>query len=151
MRLCERGYLFAGLNFQKGTYDIMQCSAVGPACLQSIRRVYQSLVTAEENSFGAVAVCNSDCGDMQDAASRLWRLPHWCMFCPLTPRGSEMCCSSATGLTNSLSGGGGWTLHPLLSCVQKWRNSVLPLLWTGPSGCPPTCPRIQKQKSRRRA
>ena len=49
--------------------------------------------------------------------------------------------------SRSSPAGGGWSRPP--SCVR--RSSTRLLLWTGPSGCRPTCPRTRRRTSRRRS
>lgn len=49
--------------------------------------------------------------------------------------------------SRSSPAGGGWSRPQ--PCVR--RSSTRLLLWTGPSGCPPTCPRTRRRTSRRRS
>lgn len=66
-------YLFGGLCLSERhlQYCAMFCSEACAFTKQDKSVKSESLITAEQKSFGTMAMCKTECKDMQDAASRL--------------------------------------------------------------------------------
>ena len=120
------------------------CDSLLPLCSekkQQKKRHFQLRYCANVRQSLVTAVCDSEREDLQRPGDKQTTSVSPCVAlwppAMLTPGSAS----------RSSPAGGGWSRPP--SCVR--RSSTRLPLWTGPSGCRPTCPRTRRRTSRRRS